>query len=143
MEHERDEDRHEEARQDDESREGRERLYRVTSVVDRKVINRDGEELGEIEDLVMDPDDGTVIYAALSYGSGFLNMSEKYFAIPWQAIQMDEAHGDVIIDVDKEKLEDAPGFDKDSWPDRADDRFARDVHEYYGYEYPDRSGHAA
>ncbi len=36
------------------------------------------------------------------------------------------------LDVSKDRLENAPGFDKDNWPDMSDQAWARDIHTYYG-----------
>jgi len=62
---------------------------------------------------------GKVAYAVLSFG-GFLGMGNKLFAVPWSALKLDEDKKHFILDVDKKKLENAPGFDKDNWPDMAD-----------------------
>jgi hypothetical protein len=37
-----------------------------------------------------------------------------------------------LLDVEKKRLENAPGFDKDHWPDMADQSWARGIHSYYG-----------
>lgn len=39
-----------------------------------------------------------------------------------------------MLNVDKETLKDAPGFDKDNWPSMADETWARDVHKYYNQD---------
>jgi sporulation protein YlmC with PRC-barrel domain len=95
------------------------------------VVNDAGENLGEIRDIMIDVPSGRVAYAVLSFG-GFLGMGNKLFAIPWQALQLDADNKRFILDMDKERLETAPGFDKDQWPSMADNEWARDVHEYYG-----------
>ena len=69
-------------------------------------------------------------YAVLSFG-GFLGMGDKLFAIPWRALQIDPPNHRFILDVDKETLESAPGFDKDHWPSMADEQWAREIHTYY------------
>ena len=62
---------------------------------------------------------------------GFLGIGEKYFAVPWHAFTMDTDNQRFILDVDKERLKDAPGFDKDHWPSMADQTWAVTVHDYY------------
>jgi len=69
----------------------------------------------------------------LSFG-GIMGMGDKLFAIPWQAFKLDEANKQFVLDVPREKLEQAPGFDKDDWPDMAQPEFRKMVHEYYGME---------
>ena len=69
-------------------------------------------------------------FAVLSVG-GFLGIGEKYFAVPWRAFTMDTDNHRFILDVDKQRLENAPGFDKDHWPSMADQSWAMQVHSYY------------
>jgi sporulation protein YlmC with PRC-barrel domain len=97
-----------------------------------KVKNPSGEKLGEIKELMIDIDDGRVAYAVLSSG-GFLNVGDKLFAIPWEALDLDTGDHSFVLDVSKEKLEAAPGFDKDHWPDMADRTWGGDVHRHFGY----------
>ena len=94
------------------------------------VVNRDGEDLGTLEHIMIDVRSGRVAYAVLSFG-GFLGMGDKLFAIPWSALRIDPPNHRFILDVDKETLKNAPGFDKDHWPSMADEKWAREVHTYY------------
>lgn len=95
------------------------------------VVNTAQEELGEIEDIMIDVASGRVAYAVLSVG-GFLGIGDKLFAIPWRALRWDAEKKRFILDVSKERLEQAPGFDQDRWPSMADERWASTVHSYYG-----------
>jgi sporulation protein YlmC with PRC-barrel domain len=95
------------------------------------VVNLQGEDLGEIQDIMIDVPSGRVAYAVLSFG-GFLGMGDKLFAIPWNALTLDADNERFILDVPQERLQNAPGFDKDHWPSMADQRWATEVHFYYG-----------
>ena len=95
------------------------------------VCNGDGEDLGKVKDFMLDMSDGKISYAVLSFGS-FLGMGEKLFAVPWIALTLDTDKKCFILDVDKDRLKQAPGFDKDHWPDMADQIWAREIHTYYG-----------
>lgn len=90
-----------------------------SSIVGTNVQNSAREDLGEIKDLMIDLSGGRIAYAVLSFG-GFLGMGDKLFAIPWEAFQVVQEEEVLILNVAKEKLEQAPGFDKDNWPDMAD-----------------------
>ena len=83
---------------------------------------------------MIDLDDGLIAYAVLSFG-GFLGMGDKLFAIPWEALILDTENHAFILDVDKEVLKNAPGFDKDHWPGTAEYEagWLMDIYEYYGY----------
>ncbi|HWT54733.1 MAG TPA: PRC-barrel domain-containing protein [Rhodocyclaceae bacterium] len=95
------------------------------------VVNNRDEKLGEITDIMIDVQSGQVAYAVLSCG-GFMGIGDKLFAIPWSALTLDASQKQFILDIDKERLKTAPGFDKDHWPSMADSRWANEVHDYYG-----------
>ncbi|MEF9671853.1 hypothetical protein QNM99_02940 [Pseudomonas sp. PCH446] len=67
----------------------------------------------------------------LSFG-GFLGMGEKLFAVPWSALTLDTVNKRFVLGVDKERLANAPGFDKDMWPDMQDPTWSKEIHAYYG-----------
>jgi hypothetical protein len=95
------------------------------------VKNRADEDLGKITELMIDIPSGRVAYAVLSFG-GFLGMGDKLFAVPWGALTLDEDRKCFVLDADKGKLENAPGFDKDNWPDMTDTLWGEQVHTFYG-----------
>lgn len=95
--------------------------------------NTDGDKLGHIAELVIRLENGRVDYAVLASG-GFLGLGEKYFAIPWDLLTIDTDTHEVVIDVSKETLKNAPGFDKDDWPDIHDRSWVGEVYRYYGRE---------
>lgn len=107
-----------------------------------RVRNAAGEDLGKIEEIMIDVPSGRVAYAVLSFG-GFLGMGNKLFAVPWDALTIDEANHEFVLNVDKQTLENAPGFDKDNWPDMADPSWGSQVFDYYGKKpYWDTPGSA-
>jgi len=97
------------------------------------VRNSAGEKLGSIEEIMLDVPNGRVAYAVLSFG-GFLGMGDKLFAIPWSELTLDEDEKCFVLEADREKLERAPGFDKDNWPDMADPSWRDQIYDYYGAE---------
>ena len=107
------------------------RVMAADTLTGDKVVNRQKEDLGKIEHLMIDVEKGRVAYAVLSFG-GFLGMGEKLFAIPWSALAVDTAEKQFVLDVDKKLLERAPGFDKDHWPNMADPTWGAEVSSYYG-----------
>ena len=102
------------------------------SILGAKVLNRERQDLGTIEDLVVDTRDSRIAYAILSFG-GFLQMGDKHFAIPWAALAFNVAEKIAVLNVDKNRLKNAPGFDKDHWPDMADTEWGSQIHGHYGY----------
>ncbi|MEQ8672210.1 MAG: PRC-barrel domain-containing protein [Aggregatilineales bacterium] len=94
------------------------------------VVNSAGENLGNIEDIMIDFNAGRIAYAVLSFG-GFLGLGEKYFAVPMEAMMLDTENERVIFDVDKDRLKNAPGFNKDNWPQTPNQEWYDTVYSYY------------
>jgi sporulation protein YlmC with PRC-barrel domain len=110
----------------------------ASSICSDRVWNNSGEELGAIEELMIDVDTGQIAYAVLSFG-GFLGFGDKLFAIPWNALKLDAANKVFKLNIERKVLKSAPGFDKDNWPDMADSAWGYEIYQHYGYEpYWDR-----
>ena len=106
------------------------RVLAADTLTGDKVVNRKKEDLGTIEHLMIDLENGRVAYAVLSFG-GFLGMGDKLFAIPWSALTVDTVEKQFILNVDKAALENAPGFDKSNWPNMSDRTWGTTVSSYY------------
>lgn len=108
--------------------------YRATlsasSINGSEVHNRDNDNIGNIKDLMIDVSSGEVRYAVLDFG-GILGVGNKLFAVPFGAFQVDQENEVWILDVDKETLKNAEGFDEGDWPDFSDRAFESRVHEHY------------
>jgi sporulation protein YlmC with PRC-barrel domain len=106
------------------------RVMAASTLAGDKVRNTAGEDLGKVDEIMIDIPTGRVAYAVVSFG-GFMRMGNKLFAIPWSAFQVDEDDKCFILDVDKQTLETAPGFDKDNWPDMEDATWRTEVFKHY------------
>jgi sporulation protein YlmC with PRC-barrel domain len=106
------------------------RALSASTITGDPVKNANGDDLGNIEEIVIDLDSGRVAYAVLAAG-GFLGLGEKFFAIPWDMVTVDLDNKEVVLDLEKELLEKAPGFDKDNWPEASDRTYLSDVYRYY------------
>jgi sporulation protein YlmC with PRC-barrel domain len=107
------------------------RVMSASTLTGENVVNAAGEDLGKIQDIMLDTPTGRVAYAVLSFG-GFLGMGDKLFAIPWDQLSLDEENKRFVLNVNRAKLENAPGFDKDNWPDMADPSWGSRIYSYYG-----------
>ena len=105
----------------------------ASTMIDDSVVNARGEDLGNIEEIMLDTSSGRIAYAVLSFG-GFLGLGDKLFAIPWDALTLDDDNHRFILNIDKDRLKNAPGFDKDNWPQTGDTRWLTEVYDYYGYK---------
>lgn len=102
-------------------------------IVGAAVQNSNGEKIGSIEDLVIDADSGKVTYAALGVG-GVLGIGEKLFAVPFEEFKLTEDSSKnpaLVLDISKERLEKAPGFDKNNWPDFGNPQWRSQINSYY------------
>jgi len=105
----------------------------ASSLTGDGVVNPQGEDLGKVEEIMIDINSGKVAYVVLSFG-GFLGLGEKLFAIPWEAMTIDTNRKVFILNVEKGVLEKAPGFDKNNWPQISDNDWLTGIYEYYGYK---------
>lgn len=106
-------------------------LMGADTLVGNDVYNAQEEDLGDIKEIMLDMQTGRVSYAVLSFG-GFLGLGERLFAVPWEALTLDTVNKRFTLDVNKERLDEAPGFDKDNWPNMSDPTWAKGIHAYYG-----------
>jgi len=103
---------------------------KTKDVIGYKVKNNKKEHLGKVEEIMLDKVSGHAHYVVLSFGE-ILGMGGKFFAIPWGSLHFDPADDCFLLNVSKEKLEKAPGFDKDHWPDFADQTWGETIHTFY------------
>jgi sporulation protein YlmC with PRC-barrel domain len=102
----------------------------ASTIIGDPVHNAVDENLGKIEDLMIDLSSGRIAYAVLSFG-GFLGMGNKLFAVPFRAMKVDTEKHAFVLDVPKDRLKDAPGFDKDNWPDVSDMSYRSQIYSFY------------
>ena len=98
-----------------------------------EVENRQGEQLGEVIDLIVDSSDDEVEYAILSFG-GVGTLADKLFAYPLHRFDRTAARNEnkLVLNVTRESLEDAPGFDRSLWPDFNRSEYRDQIERYYG-----------
>jgi sporulation protein YlmC with PRC-barrel domain len=101
------------------------------TLIGNDVVNHIDENLGDIKEIMLHMRTGKVAYAVLSFG-GFMGMGDKLFAVPWKALTLDTVNKRFVLNVDKERLEAAPGFDKDHWPNMNDPSWQAQVNDFYG-----------
>ena len=101
------------------------------TVIGDKVSNPRGEVLGEVKEIMLGLRSGRIAYVVLSFG-GFVSREDKLFAVPWNAIKLHEDGQSFVLDINKERLQDAEGFDNDDWPDMADPDWSLRIHRFYG-----------
>lgn len=103
----------------------------ASTMTGNPVKSLNGEDLGKIEEVMLDSTSGRILCAVLSFG-GFLGMGDKLFAVPWAALSMNRTRDGFILNADRSVLEQAPGFDKNDWPDFSDPAWSQGIHTHYG-----------
>lgn len=97
-------------------------LYSADELLGMQIQNNQGQTLGRLEEIVLEPGLNYVAYGVLSRG-GVLGMGENFFAIPWDVLQLSSDRQNLILHIPEQAFEQAQGFNKDRWPDRADQRW--------------------
>lgn len=107
------------------------RAIAARDLVGYPVRNLSGETVGRIEEIVLDWMEGRIAYAVLSFG-GVLGAGNKLYAVPWNTLTLDMENRQFTLDVNKDLLARAPGFDKDQWPQTSDERWLDELYRHYG-----------
>ena len=84
----------------------------TTEIKGSRVVNVKEENLGKIDEVMIDSERGRIAYAVIAFDC-FLGMDCKLFAVPWEVLE--ENRGDYILRVDKGALEAAEGLNEDVW----------------------------
>jgi hypothetical protein len=107
------------------------RLIASNKVEGTAVYNRKGERLGEVYNFMVDKRSGQVAYAVMSFG-GFLGMGQSYHPLPWKVLTYDTGKGGYVVDLDKDRLQNAPSYAASETPNWSDPTYGRRIDDYYG-----------
>lgn len=80
---------------------------RASRIIGSAVYNTQGEEIGKIEDVMLDKTSNSVMYGVIGFG-GFLGMGEKYHPIPWSSLNYYKDKGGYVVPYTKDQLKQAP-----------------------------------
>lgn len=101
---------------------------RASKLIGMDVRNPQNERLGEIKDLIIDVRNGRVQYAVLSFG-GVMGLGDKLFAYPVAAFKTAADRDELVLNVDRDRLKEAPGFERSRWPNLR--QYAADVDRFF------------
>ena len=107
------------------------RLIASNKVEGTAVYNRQAERLGSVYNFMVDKRSGQVAYAILSFG-GFLGIGDSYYPLPWKSLSYDPRQGGYVVDLDKDKLQGAPSYERSDSPDWDNSGFGRQIDDFYG-----------
>lgn len=103
----------------------------VSTLAGYRVRSHANEDLGTIEEIIIQPETGRIAYAVLCFG-GTAGFGDRLFAVPWDLLHLDAADRVLVLAWDHSKLVEAPAFEQDDWPDFTDEKWERQIREYYG-----------
>jgi sporulation protein YlmC with PRC-barrel domain len=106
------------------------RFLSASKLIGAEVRNPQDESLGTLKDLMIDTASGKSAFGVLSFG-GVLGLGNKLFAVPWDNFTVDGEREKLVLDIARDRLKDAPGFDSDHWPDFADPAFNERMSAHY------------
>ena len=105
--------------------------FRGTDLIGKDVVNRNYEELGNVEDIIIGGD-GRVTYLVISHG-GVLGIGDNLIPVPFSAVSRgSEGDDNIMLDISRQDLENAPNFAQTEWPDFDDANYENEVHGYFG-----------
>lgn len=90
-------------------------VVKAKQYLDYEVKNPQGKELGEIDDLAVDLQKGTIKYVVIEHG-GLLGIGEKLVAVPSSTLAPGIDKDEVILNTTETELKNAKGFSEDNWP---------------------------
>src|SRR5579871_6999539 len=71
---------------------------RAKKVLGTKVTDTSGNKIGTIEDVVLDKQSNSILFAVVGFG-GFLGMAEKYHPLPWASLEYDESQRAYVVNL--------------------------------------------
>lgn len=107
------------------------RWQKATDLTGKSIRNAASEDLGTLQDIVVDAKSGRILYGVVSYG-GFMGLGDKLFAVPWHSLELPTDAKKFVLEVDQERLKSAEGFNQNQWPNFADERWATSNYQHYG-----------
>ncbi len=109
------------------------KLYPVSNLQKNGVMNDNGENLGRLDEFIVDIETGRIAYAILTFG-GFTSRN-KYYAVPWELLNYSTHDRKFILNVSRDTIAKGPGYnDIAKLYDNMDTYWLGDTYEYYSHK---------
>ncbi|MDD5204503.1 MAG: PRC-barrel domain-containing protein [Desulfobacterales bacterium] len=126
-------DRQQRGRTDRQRQQMGQRFSSASDLIDKKVKNDQGQELGSVKDLIITRN-GQVAYLIVAKG-GVLGMGGDNIPIPFRNADLSQQQDSIILsNIDKQQLENAPTISENNFQMLEDPQFQREVFSYYGQQ---------
>src|SRR5262245_5808482 len=129
--------RPEHARQNDQRQKGE--LEKASKLIGYSVQTEDGQNSGTIQNLGVDLDRARPFYVIVKT-DGVQGLNQDLIAVPFKACQFKHNQQTCKLNVNMERLKDAPEFDPAGWNSIGDQRWGRIVHEFFAVSWPGGGG---
>jgi sporulation protein YlmC with PRC-barrel domain len=111
---------------------GNAKLVRGSKVIGAELFNQNGEDIGEIQNLLVHPNTGKIAYATCEVDK-YATTGDKLTNVPWNLIRQSKKDTEgFVVNADKAKLTGAKYFGDNNWPDYNDSAWHDGVYSYYG-----------
>lgn len=81
----------------------------ASKVKGTNVFNLTGDKIGHVEDVVLDKESDSIMFAALGFG-GVLGMGKKFHPVPWSMLTFSKDKGGYVVPIAKDAMEKAPAY---------------------------------
>ncbi len=103
---------------------------RLSKLFGTDIRNLQGENLGKLDNVMIDLNQGKLAYGIVAIRSGFLGMNKDFAAVPWTALNWTAQPGIARLDADRQTLA-SIAFSRDNFPNLADPQYSRQLYERF------------
>ncbi len=103
---------------------------RLSKVFGTSVRNLQGENLGKLDNVMIDVNQGKPAYGIMAIRDGFLGMNKDFAAVPWTALNWTSQPGVAQLNTNRQTLT-AIAFGRNSFPNLADPQYSQQLYERF------------
>lgn len=105
--------------------------HKASDTEGMKVFNESNQDIGKVDNLAIDLPAGRVVYVIFSPAYS-MKLGSNLYALPPNALSLSPDQKNLVCNIDKDKLSNAPHFAKSQWPDLSSPAYAQQVYAFYG-----------
>ncbi len=109
------------------------KLVRMSEVKNAKLFNQSGNQIGDIQNLMLDTQNGKVAYAVVSFSNDYVNKGDRLTMMPWALVRQSKTSTPgYVLNASKSQIENAAYFEPNAWPNVNDIAWNKKVYDHYG-----------
>ncbi len=115
---------------------------KLTDVIGMTLKDVQRDNIGEIDDAIIDLNEGDLVYALVSFG-GFMKIGKDYALVPWDLLTISGDQHFAVAEIERDLLEKV-AFSRNQFPDLSDQEYHRNIsQEFDQRSYPVSSGYVS